>query len=74
MTNAYRVVAGKDVDYIDAIRRWRIAKVTAVTDQNNVVLAYVNSDGSRTAINGGVAVPRRSSRGSNSQTNVWRPY
>ena len=71
MANAYKVTTGKMVDYIDAARRWRVAKITSVTDQNNVVLAYVNLDGSRTAINGGVAVARRASR---TQTNVWRPY
>jgi len=49
--------------------RWRAAKITSVTDQDNLVLALVNGDGSTTALNGGVAVPRRTGP---TQTNVWR--
>jgi hypothetical protein len=77
MANAYKVVVGDMIDYLspevtdDKDIRWRVVKVTSVTDQNNLVLAYVEEDGSRVAINGGVAVPRRTAA---TQTNVWRPY
>lgn len=74
MTKAAKVQVGDNVHYLDPSpapsARWRSAKVTSVTDQNNLVLAYVDSNRSRVPINGGVAVPRRTS---GTQTNVWRP-
>jgi hypothetical protein len=70
--NAYRLRTGQMVSYLAASPvRWRSAKITAITDVNNVVLAIVEDDGTRVALNGGVAVARRT--GAN-QTNVWRPY
>jgi hypothetical protein len=71
MANAYVIRLGDDVSYLTSAARWLSAKVTAITDQNNLVLAIVNSDRSRSAVNGGVAVPRRTT---GTQTNVWRPY
>jgi hypothetical protein len=71
MANAYVVRVGDNVSYLTAAARWISAKVTAVTDQNNIVLAIVNSNRSRVALNGGAAVARRTS---GTQTNVWRPY
>lgn len=77
MANAYRVSVGDDVEYLspfvtkDADVRWRVAKVTQVVNQSSLVLAIVNSDGTRVPLNGGVAVARRTSA---TQTNVWRPY
>lgn len=71
MANAYVIKLGDNVSYITAGARWQSAKVTAVTDQNNLVLAVVDSNRSRVALNGGVAVARRTS---STQTNVWRPY
>lgn len=77
MANSYRLRVGKEVDYLSPFVtqssdvRWRTAKITAVTDQNNIVLAIVNQNGTRTALNGGAAVPRRTSP---TQTNVWRQY
>jgi hypothetical protein len=49
--------------------RWRAARITSVTDQDNLVLAIVNGDGSTAALNGGAAVARRTAA---TQTNVWR--
>lgn len=80
MANAYRIEVGDMVSYLTPLiveppeikPRWRAAKVTAVTDQDNLVLAYVGSDGSRVAINAGIAVPRRTHAAG--ETNVWRPY
>lgn len=72
MANAYRVSVGKNVAYLDSTARWRSAKITSVTDQNNVVLAIVDSvtnNRTRVALNGGVAVPKRTN---GTQTNVWR--
>jgi hypothetical protein len=72
MANAYRVSAGKNVAYLDTSGRWRSAKITSVTDQNNVVLAIIDSvtnSRTRVALNGGVAVPKRTN---GTQTNVWR--
>lgn len=73
MANAYRVAVGDNVAYLGASPvRWRSAKVTSVTDQNNLVLAIIDSvsnSRTRVALNGGVAVPRRTS---DTQTNVWR--
>jgi hypothetical protein len=83
VANAYRIRLGDDVSYLAAevvgppnIKpRWRSAKVTAITDQNNLVLAIVESNGTRIPLNGGVAVPRRSAPPTgDTQTNVWRPY
>jgi len=71
MANAYVIKLGDNVSYITASARWQSAKVTAVTDQNNLVLAVVDSNRSRVALNGGVAVARRTTA---TQTNVWRPY
>ena len=69
MANAYRVQVGDNVAYLDTLPRWRSAKVTSVTDQNNLVLAIIDSNRTRVALNGGVAVPKRTS---GTQTNVWR--
>lgn len=69
MANAYRVAVGDNVAYLDASARWRSAKVTSVTDQNNLVLAIIGSDRVRVALNSGVAVAKRTS---GTQTNVWR--
>jgi hypothetical protein len=69
MANAYRISVGENVAYLDATARWRSAKVTSVTDQNNLVLAIIGSDRIRVALNGGVAVPKRTN---GTQTNVWR--
>lgn len=70
MANAYRVQVGDNVAYLAASpTRWRSAKVTSVTDQNNLVLAIVDSNRTRVALNGGVAVPKRTN---GTQTNVWR--
>lgn len=67
----YVVRVGDNVSYLSASPvRWRSAKVTAVTDQNNVVLAIVLSNRTRSALNGGVAVAKRTT---GTQTNVWRP-
>jgi hypothetical protein len=84
VTNAYRIEVGDMVSYLTPLvvgppeiqPRWRSVKVTAITDQNNLVLAYVDfDDGTLTPINGGVAVPRRSSPpAGDTETNVWRPY
>jgi len=72
MANAYVVRVGDNVAYLaTSPLRWLSAKVTAVTDQNNVVLAIVEGNRSRVAVNSGVAVARRTS---GTQTNVWRPY
>jgi hypothetical protein len=74
MTKAAKVQAGDNVSYLDASpapsARWRAAKVVSVTDQNNLVLAFITNTGTRSPINGGVAVPRRTT---GTQTNVWRP-
>lgn len=74
MANAYRVAVGDNVAYLGngGTVRWRSAKVTSVTDQNNLVLAIIDSvsnSRTRVALNGGVAVPKRTS---GTQTNVWR--
>jgi len=68
----YVVRVGDNVSYLAAGPpvRWRSAKVTAVTDQNNVVLAIILSNRTRSALNGGVAVPKRVLP---TDTNVWRP-
>jgi hypothetical protein len=71
MANAYVIKLGDNVAYITVGARWLSAKVTAITDQNNLVLAIVNSNRTLTALNGGAAVPRRTT---GIQTNVWRPY
>ena len=71
MANAYVVRVGDSVSYKTTAAEWTSAKVTAVTDQNNLVLAIINYGRTLTPLNGGVAVPRRTSR---TQTNVWRPY
>lgn len=69
MANAYRILAGHWVDYLDATPRWRAVKVTAVASQTSLTLAYVNADGSKTAIGAGIL-----KRTSPTQTNVWRVY
>jgi hypothetical protein len=68
----YVVKVGDNVSYLAAGPpvRWRSAKVTAVTDQNNVVLALILSNRTRAALNGGVAVAKRTT---GTETNVWRP-
>jgi hypothetical protein len=72
VANAYVVEVGDNVSYLAAgTVRWRSAKVTSVVNQNSVVLAIVDSNRSRVALNGGAAVARRTS---GTQTNVWRPY
>lgn len=77
MANSYRVSVGDNVSYLAPFAtaqkdiRWRKAKVTSVTTQSSLVLAIVRTNGTRFALNGGVAVPRRTSA---TQTNVWRPY
>lgn len=71
MANASVVRLGSNVSYLTAGAKWISAKVTSITDQSNLVLAVVESNRSRTALNGGVAVARRTS---GTQTNVWRPY
>lgn len=77
MANAYRVQEGQWVSYLSPFVtkqsdvRWRAVKITDVVDQDNLMLSIVESDGTRTPINGGVAVSRRTS---STQTNVWRPY
>jgi hypothetical protein len=74
MANAYKIVAGDMVSYLCVGSvRWQQVKVTTVTNQNNLVLAYVNQNGTRTAINGGAAVPRWT-RTRPLSTNTWRPY
>jgi len=74
MPNAYKIFVGDMVSYLRAGSvRWQAVKVTSITDQNNLVLAYVNGNGTRTALNGGVAVPRWT-RNRPLPTNVWRPY
>jgi hypothetical protein len=70
MTKAAKVAVGDNVSYLDTAARWRAAKITAVTDQNNLVLAFITNAGARVPINGSVAVPRRTT---GTQTNVWRP-
>lgn len=72
MANAYKISVGENVAYLDTAARWRSAKVTSVTDQNNLVLAIIDSVSNnrvRVALNGGVAVPKRTN---GTQTNVWR--
>lgn len=69
MANAYRIAVGDWVDYLDATPRWRATKVTAVASQTSLTLAYVNGDGSKTAIGAGIL-----KRTSPTQTNVWRVY
>jgi len=76
MANAYVVKLGDMVSYLAPasgaiVPRWRAAKVTSITDQNNLGLAVVNSDSTRIALNGGTDVARRTT---GTQTNVWRPY
>lgn len=71
MANAYVIKLGDNVSYITASAKWISAKVTAITDQNNLVLAVVDSNRSLIALNGGAAVARRTT---GTQTNVWRPY
>jgi hypothetical protein len=71
MANASVVRVGSNVSYLTAGAKWTSAKVTAVTDQSNLVLAIVTSTRTRSPVNGGVAVPRRTT---GTQTNVWRPY
>jgi hypothetical protein len=71
MANASVVRLGSNVSYLTPGAKWVSAKVTSITDQSNLVLAIVNSDRTRSAINGGVAVARRTT---GTQTNVWRPY
>jgi len=70
MANAWRIEAGDVVHYKRADGRWCFAKCIVVTDQSHTTLAIVNSDGSRTALNAGGAVAKRTASG---QTNVWRP-
>jgi hypothetical protein len=60
--------AGGRISYLSSAGRWTSAKITSVTDQSNLVLAIVNLNGSRTALNGGVAVPKKTSTVG---TNVW---
>lgn len=75
MANAYHVVVGDNVPYLTTSARWRSAKVTGVVSQTSLNLAYVASDGTRVAINGGAAVAKRSAPPTgDSETNVWRPY
>lgn len=75
MANAYRIAVGDWVDYLsplvtlDKDIRWRAVKVTAVASQTSLTLAYVNGDGSKTAIGAGIL-----KRTSPTQTNVWRVY
>lgn len=74
MANAYVIKVGDFVSYLSVvggITRWRSAKVTSVTSQTSLVLAIVASNGTRGALNGGVAVPKRTT---GTQTNVWRAY
>jgi len=71
MANAYRISAGKNVQYLSAAGKLFLAKITSVTDQTHAVLAVVTSTGTRTALNGGVAVAKWTAHG---QTNVWRQY
>ena len=59
---------GGRVSYLRSTGKWSSAKITAVTDQSNLVLAIVLLNGSRTALNGGVAVPKKTSTVG---TNVW---
>lgn len=72
MANAYKIVVGDMVDYMSTpARGWRVAKVTAVTSQTSLTLAWKNQDGTVTSIGATIpkwnrAVPRAS--------NVWRPY
>jgi hypothetical protein len=70
MANAYRIQVGDWVDYLAAdFTRWRAVKVTAVASQTSLTLAYVNGDGSKTAIGAGIL-----KRTTPTQTNVWRVY
>lgn len=62
------IKVGSRVSYLTTAGRWKSAKVTSVTDQSNLVLAIVLLNGSRTALNGGVAVPKKTSTVG---TNVW---
>ncbi len=72
MPNAYRVAVGDTVHYLAASPvRWRVAKVTGVVSQTSLNLAIVNRDSTRTALNAGAAVAKRTS---GTQTNVWRRY
>jgi hypothetical protein len=72
VANAWHVRVGDDVDYINALARWQSVKVVTVTDQNNLVLAYVGYNGSgRIPINASAPVPRRTS---GTQVNVWRQH
>lgn len=70
MANAYRVTAGLNVSYFNGVK-WLAAKITSVVSQTSCVLAVCNANGSRTALNSGTAVAKRTAHG---QTNVWRPY
>jgi len=76
MANVYRLRVGERVSYLSPFVdsqddiRWRVAKITSITDVNNVVLAIVEDNGVQVALNAGVAVPRRTAA---TQTNVWRP-
>lgn len=60
-----------DPELIRRAIRWRAAKVTTVVSQISLNLAIVEKNGTRTPINGGVPVAKRTSA---TQLNVWRRF
>ena len=84
MANAYKIKLGMMVDYLHPIPtgtptdaekraacRWQSVKVVGIVSQNSLNLSYVNANGTRTPINAGAAIAKRTAHG---QTDVWRPY
>jgi hypothetical protein len=63
------IVVGSRVSYLSAAGRWKSAVVTTVSSQTSLILAIVLANRTRSALNGGVAVAKRTT---GTQTNVWR--